>query len=291
MESMTGYGRGSAFKDGREITVELKAVNHRFLDISFRAPKSLSFLEDAFRSKLKASGIERGHIDVSLTDVSRSEAAATVAIDEELLRGFNRAVKHAGKLLDGYRRATAGEALSLSQALSLRPPQEDREAALEISMAAASDAIGALLEMRQAEGKALAENLLELLGELSQSREEIALRAPQVPEEYRRRLEARLEEWQVSAADPQRIAQEVALMADRCAIDEELSRLGSHLCQFEKTVREERETGKKLDFLLQEMNREVNTIGSKASDAEIAQKVVAAKCIIEKLREQVQNAV
>ena len=112
-----------------------------------------------------------------------------------------------------------------------------------------------------------------------------------MPEDYRKRLQARLAEWQVTETDPQRIAQEVALMADRCAIDEELSRLESHIAQFADTVRTAAEAGKKLDFLLQEMNREINTIGSKASDSEIAQRVVAAKCIVEKLREQVQNVV
>ena len=145
--------------------------------------------------------------------------------------------------------------------------------------------------MRHAEGEALARDLLSNLDALSTLRNEIAQRAPQVPEDYRKRLQARLAEWQVAEADPQRVAQEVAIMADRCAIDEELSRLESHISQFADTVHTAQEAGKKLDFLLQEMNREVNTIGSKASDSEIAQRVVVAKCVIEKLREQVQNVV
>ena len=133
-------------------------------------------------------------------------------------------------------------------------------------------------------------DLLSNLEELSALRQAIAARAPELPLEYRQRLMARLEEWQVSA-DAQRVAQEVALMADHCAIDEELSRLESHIAQFRDSVENGMEVGRKLDFLIQEMNREINTIGSKASDGKIAQCVVSAKCVVEKLREQVQNAV
>ena len=179
----------------------------------------------------------------------------------------------------------------MSGAYSLRQADEDAEAVTALALEAAREAVDAFLRMRHTEGEALARDLLSNLDALSTLRNEIAQRAPQVPEDYRKRLQARLAEWQVAEADPQRIAQEVAIMADRCAIDEELSRLESHIAQFADTVRTATEAGKKLDFLLQEMNREVNTIGSKASDSEIARRVVAAKCVIEKLREQVQNVV
>lgn len=290
MESMTGFGRGSARKDGREIDVELKAVNHRYLDIAFRLPKNLSFLEDAFRALLKQNGVERGHIDVSVAYRNTREDAQAFTVDEALLRGFNRALHKADKLLKVYRRPTVAEALALSGALQTQQAEEDAQALQALAMEAAGQALAALKGMRQAEGQMLAEDLLQKLDALSALRDEIALRAPQVPEEYRKRLTAKLAEWQVEQADPQRVAQEVALMADRCAIDEELSRLQSHIVQFRDTVQNGCDVGKKLDFLLQEMNREANTIGSKASDAVVAQKVVAAKCVIEKLREQVQNA-
>lgn len=291
MESMTGYGRGSARRDGREITVELKAVNHRFLDVSVRAPKTLSFLEEAFRGFFAANGVTRGHVEVLVNYVNRREDARTVELDEELLRAFREAYLRRKELLDYCKKPSAAEVLTLSGAYSLRQAEEDAEAVTALALEAAAQATEALRSMRRAEGEALKKDLLARLEELSVLREEIARRAPLVPEEYRKRLQSRLAEWQVAEVDPQRLAQEVATMADRCAIDEELSRLESHIQQFSHTARTADEAGKKLDFLLQEMNREVNTIGSKASDAEIARRVVGAKCTIEKLREQVQNAV
>ena len=289
MESMTGYGRASARQDGREITVEMKAVNHRFLDVAFRAPKNLAFLEEPLRSLLTKSGVKRGHVDISITYQNLREDAKTTLVDEAALRSFTDALKEQSGLLEGFRQATVAEILQLSGAITVKQADEDIEAVTALALEAAGGAVISLIAMRRIEGNALKSDLLSNLSELAALRDKIALRAPEVPGEYRKRLEARLAEWALSETDPQRVAQEVAIMADRCAIDEELSRLVSHIDQFTATVETAQEAGKKLDFLLQEMNREVNTIGSKASDAEIAQCVVAAKCIVEKLREQVQN--
>ncbi len=291
MQSMTGYGRCRVCADGRELTLELKAVNHRFLDISFRLPKNLAFLEDALRTKINQSNLRRGHVDVFVTYQNTRTDAREVKIDAALLDAFNSAMKTVHKSLDDFRRASAAEVLTLSGALSVTQAEEDTEAVTALAERAFDGAAEALIAMRDREGAHLAEDLLSNLKELAALREKIAQRAPSVPEEYRARLTARLEEWQVNAADPQRVAQEVAIMADRCAIDEELSRLEGHIVQFTDSVQNGVEVGRKLDFLLQEMNREVNTTGSKASDALITQAVVDAKCIIEKLREQVQNAV
>jgi len=291
MQSMTGYGRCRVCVDGRELTLELKAVNHRFLDISFRLPKNLAFLEDPLRTRINQSELRRGHLDVFITYQNTRTDAREVHIDSALLEAFNEAMKKVRKPLDGFRRASAAEVLNLSGALSVAQAEEDTEAVTELAMQAFDGAVAALIAMRDREGAHLAEDLLFNLKELAVLREKIAERAPSVPEEYRARLSARLAEWQVSDVDPQRIAQEVAIMADRCAIDEELSRLEGHIVQFTDSVKNGTEVGRKLDFLLQEMNREVNTTGSKASDAAITQAVVDAKCIIEKLREQVQNAV
>ena len=291
MQSMTGYGRCRVCADGRELTLELKAVNHRFLDISFRLPKNLAFLEDALRTRINQSELRRGHLDVFVTYQNTRTDARVVTIDAALLEAFNDAFKTVRKSLDDYRKASATEVLTLSGALTVTQAEEDTEAVTALAVQAFDGAVEALTAMRNREGAHLAEDLLSNLKELAALREKIAERAPSVPEEYRARLTARLEEWQVNAADPQRVAQEVAIMADRCAIDEELSRLEGHIAQFTDSVHNGVEVGRKLDFLLQEMNREVNTTGSKASDAQITQAVVDAKCIIEKLREQVQNAV
>lgn len=291
MQSMTGYGRARACRDGREITIELKTVNHRFLDLSFRIPKNLAFLEDPLRSRINASGLRRGHVDVFVTYANTRTDAREVRLDGALLEAFSQALADAQVALKPYgRMMSAAEVLTLSGALSIAQAEEDAEAVTELAAEAFDAALDKLMDMRAQEGEHLGADLLGNLEELSALVRGIADRAPEVPREYRQRLMTRLEEWQVNA-DPQRVAQEVALMADHCAIDEELSRLESHIAQFRSSVENGTEVGRKLDFLLQEMNREINTIGSKASDAEIAGCVVSAKCVVEKLREQVQNVV
>lgn len=290
MQSMTGYGRARACRDGREITIELKTVNHRFLDLSFRMPKNLMFLEDMLRARINASALKRGHVDVFVTYANMRADAREVSVDGTLLEAFAQALKGAKEALDPYRRMTAAEALTLSGALTITQAEEDAGAVGELAAEAFDAALDKLMDMRLKEGDHLRGDLLSNLEELSAFRQAIEARAPEVPLEYRQRLMARLEEWQVSA-DAQRVAQEAALMADHCAIDEELSRLESHIAQFRDSVENGMEVGRKLDFLIQEMNREINTIGSKASDGKIAQCVVSAKCVVEKLREQVQNAV
>lgn len=290
MQSMTGYGRNRACADGRELTIELKAVNHRFLDVSFRLPKNLMFLEDSLRDQINRSGLGRGHLDVFVTYQNTRTDAQQVQIDPAVLRAFHHAMKQNAHLLEDYKRSTVAEVLTLSGALRITQADEDVEAVTALAAEAFAGAVEALTAMRNREGQHLAQDLLQNLSEVSRLRECILERAPQVPQEYRQRLQARLDEWQVGDIDPQRVAQEVAIMADRCAIDEELSRLESHIAQFADTVQSGKEVGRKLDFLIQEMNREINTIGSKASDAQIAQWVVDAKCVVEKLREQVQNA-
>ena len=290
MQSMTGYGRARACRDGREITIELKTVNHRFLDLSFRMPKNLMFLEDMLRARINASALKRGHVDVFVTYANTRADAREVSVDGTLLEAFAQVLKGAKEALDPYRRMTAAEALTLSGALTITQAEEDAGAVGELAAEAFDAALDKLMDMRLKEGGHLRGDLLSNLEELSALRQAIAARAPEVPLEYRQRLMTRLEEWQVSA-DAQRVAQEVALMADHCAIDEELSRLESHIAQFRDSVENGMEVGRKLDFLIQEMNREINTIGSKASDGKIAQCVVSAKCVVEKLREQVQNAV
>lgn len=291
MQSMTGYGRARACRDGREITIELKTVNHRFLDLSFRIPKNLAFLEDPLRSRINASGLRRGHVDVFVTYANTRTDAREVRLDGALLEAFSQALADAQVALKPYgRMMSAGEVLTLSGALSIAQAEEDAEAVTELAAEAFDAALDKLMDMRALEGEHLGADLLGNLEELSALVRGIADRAPEVPREYRQRLMTRLEEWQVNA-DPQRVAQEVALMADHCAIDEELSRLQSHIAQFRSSVENGTEVGRKLDFLLQEMNREINTIGSKASDAEISGCVVNAKCVVEKLREQVQNVV
>jgi len=290
MLSMTGYGRGRAVRDGRELLLELKTVNHRFLDVNFRIPKTLSFLEEPLRERLNEGGIKRGHVELTLTYQNTREDANAVAIDEPLLLKCAReTAAAAGKL--GKASPTVAELIVMSGALRVTQADEDAEAVTALAMEAYGEAFAQLDGMRKREGLALAADLQTNLVNALTFAKQIAQRAPAVPLAYRERLTAKLAEWNVQPAEPQRVAQEVALMADKCAVDEELSRLNSHFDQFGECLRAQGEVGRRMDFLLQEMNRETNTIGSKASDAEISHCTVELKCLLEKLREQVQNVV
>ena len=181
------------------------------------------------------------------------------------------------------------ELIKLSDALTVTQAEEDTDELTKLIEEAFGEALATLQQMRETEGKVLRMDLQSNLQIVQEFAARVKKLAPSVPIEYRERLESRLKEWGMEIADPARVTQEVALMADRCAIDEELSRLQSHFQQFEACFTRDSETGRRMDFLLQEMNREINTIGSKASHAEITKCVVEMKSVLEKLREQVQN--
>ncbi len=287
MRSMTGYGRRQLSRDGREITVEIKTVNHRFLDVASRLPRALSFAEDAVRKQLSAS-LRRGHADVAVTYTNLRTDARTVTVDEALALQYKAALDKLGAMLDGQE-ASLSFIAAQPDVLRVTLCEEDQDAVLSLLADAMTQTLADVNAMREKEGMALRQDLSFHLDQVALLRDQIAQKAPGVPRAYQERLQARLSELGVKELDEQRLAQEVALMADRCAIDEELSRLESHIAQMRQAMAEDGEVGRRLDFLTQELNREVNTIGSKASDAEITKLVVAAKSEIEKLREQVQN--
>ena len=300
MRSMTGYGRRQISRDGREMTVEIKTVNHRFLDISFRIPRALSFSEDAVRKQI-SSVLRRGHVDVNVTYLNLRQDAREVRVDERLASQYRDAMLHVRRMIfevgvqttpDEIRHLSDNDVTFIASqpdVIQVMVAEEDQEAVLTMLGEVLALTLGDVTAMREKEGAALKEDLSFHLAKLAQLRDEIAVLAPKVPVIYQEKLQTRVRELGVQEIDPQRLAQEVALMADRCAIDEELSRLASHIDQMRNAIEAAGETGRRLDFLTQELNREVNTIGSKASDAEITKLVVAAKSEIEKLREQVQN--
>ncbi len=291
MQSMTGYGRCLICREQREMLMEIKTVNHRFLDVSFRLPRNLLFLEDRLRKAITESGMGRGHVDLFVTYQNNREDAKGVQLDEALFRACADACERAQRERTFTRQPTVAEIIALCGAMTVTQAQEDVEAVARLAEEAFQAAAQELTAMRRREGQALKADLRGNISQLRLLAGKIAEKAPAVPRHYRERLENRLLEWGVAVAEPQRIAQEVAALADRAAVDEELSRLESHMAQFEEGLEQAEEIGRKLDFLLQEMNREVNTIGSKALDGEIAGHVVEAKCVVEKLREQVQNVV
>ena len=288
MHSMTGCGSGKVQQDGWEVTVDLKTVNHRFLDVSMRLPRHLSFLEQTVRDCISKK-IKRGHADVFLTVKRTDSSAMTVESDPELAKLYIAAAAQIAGQTGVTNDMTVSRLMKMEGVLTLNEAEMNEELVSAICAEAADIAVEQLVQMRAREGANLKEDLKVHLDAADELRTAILKRAPLVVDEYREKLEARLKNLLSEPVEPQRLAQEVAVMADRCAIDGELARLDSHSRQMRKYLETDGETGKKMDFLVQEMNRESNTIGSKASDAAIAQHVVDLNSEIEKLREQIQN--
>ena len=289
MKSMTGYGKGVASNDGRELTVELKSVNHRFLDVSMRLPRVLSCIEDPIRQTI-AARLSRGHVDVFVNYRNTRTDAKTVRVDDALLSAYVKAARSANETLGLKDDLTLSNVLRLPDVTEIVPADEDTDALIALAKEATGLALNGLIEMRTAEGTRLRAALLSGVNAMDAYREEILARAPFVSEDYRKKLNERIESVLSSnEIDRTRLATEVALFADRCCIDEELVRLKSHIAQFRIYLDSKEPIGKNMDFIVQEMNRECNTIGSKANDAALTKAVLACKAEIEKLREQIQN--
>ncbi len=289
MKSMTGYGKGVVSHEGRELTVELKSVNHRFLDVSMRLPRVLSCIEDTLRTTI-ASRLSRGHVDVFVNYRNTRSDAKTVRVDETLLSAYVAAARTANEALNLRDDLTLSNVLRLPDVTEIVPSDEDADELIALAKDAAELALDGLVEMRVAEGARLKTALLSGVNAMDAFREEILARAPFVAEEYRKKLNERIEAVLSDAEiDRARLATEVALFADRCCIDEELVRLKSHIAQFRAYLEASEPVGRNMDFIVQEMNRECNTIGSKANDAALTKSVLACKAEIEKLREQIQN--
>ena len=286
---MTGYGYGQA-GDQVVVTVEMRSVNQRYSDFSIRLPREYSFLEEPIR-RIAASKVRRGRVEISVTIEDFREKARTVKIDWGLLQGFDRAVSEVAERLELEPTNRVDFLLSLPGVLEPVAVDEDDAGLLQsLVEAAAQEAADALVEMRKAEGARLAAALLEHLAFLERGLEEVKVLAESLPQEALARLQTRIAELVGDMSiDPNRLAAEAAIIADRANIDEEIVRLASHLAEFRSTLEGDEPMGRKLDFLIQEMNREVNTIGSKSSNVAISRWVVEAKTVIEKLREQVQN--
>jgi uncharacterized protein (TIGR00255 family) len=285
---MTGCGYGRIRKEGWEITAEIRTVNHRFLDIGMRLPRNIGFLEQSVRTRM-SERLRRGHADVFLTVRSVEESAMSVEADYDLAAHYSEIAREMSRRTGTENDMTVSRLMTMEGVTTVTEREMDREKITVLCGEALDQAIDQLIGMREKEGEHLKEDLRIHLQETAKLREKVLARAPHVVEEYREKLEARLKALITDGVDPVRLAQEVAIAADRCAIDEELARLESHIRQMETYLEETGEIGKKMDFLIQEMNRETNTIGSKASDAQIARVVVDLKSEIEKMREQIQN--
>lgn len=290
--SMTGYGSGEAVVEDRRLTVEIRSVNNRYCDIQVRLPRLLAGYEPKVRERI-GKRVQRGKLDVFLSYEDRRSDSGRVRCDLPLALAYARGLRQIAAAADLPDDVSASVLGRFPDVLTAETPQLEGDVVDELIGQALDGAVDQLCQMRQAEGARLAADIDAKIGALLALHTQAAERAPTVVEEYRRKLQARVDELLGAQAgewfDEQRLAAEVMLFADRSAIDEELVRLESHLAQVRTALNRSGPHGKKLDFLLQEINREVNTIGSKAGDLELIQLVVDMKNGVEQIREQVQN--
>ncbi|TYP00078.1 uncharacterized protein (TIGR00255 family) [Geothermobacter ehrlichii] len=288
--SMTGFGKGQAASETLTIGVEIRSVNHRFCDVGIKGPKVVAPLEAALKKRLSEQ-LSRGKVDVfvnlDIIGEQGYEARVNLPLAQAVVRALTE-LRETFQLSDAVTLdmlSRQKDILLLEESLSLDELEPCLDRALQ-------EAIDNLVVMRAREGQALREDFEQRLATLAALLDEIAGRADRVPQEWREKLEQRLAKYADDIEiDPQRMAQELAVYADRCDISEELTRFRSHLEQFRQLLDSEEPVGRKLDFLVQEINREANTIGSKANDAHICRLVVDIKAELEKIREQVQNVV
>ena len=289
IKSMTGYGSAKGTVEGLEIMVELKSVNNRYLDTSVRLPRSFLFAEEAIKSAVQ-SHISRGKVDVFVTVDSSAAGDMTVKVNEPLLKGYIEAIGH---ISEEYSLANDMTAMSVSRfpdVLSVEKKDLDAEAISAGISAIVEQALHDFDAMRQREGGKLRDDVLSRLAAIDELVSTVEREAPKTVAEYRKRLEQKMQEvLGGSGIDENRILAEAAVFADHIAVDEETVRLRSHMSQLGAMINGSSPTGRKIDFLIQEFNREANTIGSKCQNSDIAHVVVNLKSEIEKIREQIQN--
>ncbi len=287
--SMTGYGRAVKTFDSREITVELKAVNHRFFEFSARTPRQYVFLEDRLK-KLFSAEINRGKVEAYVSVTESADPSETVEPNISVIKSYVEALRALKDELSVADDLSLSHLLRIPDAFNVTKSEEDEEELWAEVKEAAQEALAGFMNMRTAEGGKLAGDIALKLDEIELSVEKVSERSEEATREYRERLYGKLREiLEDKNIDEQRILTEAAIFADKTAVDEEIVRLRSHISQCRGLIALDEPVGKRLDFLIQEFNREVNTIGSKCSDLEITKLVLGMKAAIEKIREQIQN--
>lgn len=287
--SMTGFGRATLQQDGRELTVELRSVNHRYLDVAFRMPRHIGFIEDPLRRGLQDT-LSRGHVDVFVNYRNTRTDARKVEVDKALLGEYLSAARDAAREYGLRDDMALSSALRLPDVTNVVEAEEDRDTVSELAVMTLKLAIDELKVMRSKEGARLSEDILNKLAGMRELVAKIEARAPFVAAEYGKKLAERIESALSEVdIDRARLATEVALFTDRASVDEEIVRLKSHMAQLTELIASGEPTGRRMDFVVQEMNRELNTIGSKANDSQLASLVIMGKSETEKIREQVQN--
>lgn len=289
MNSMTGYGRSRQVLDGREITVEIRSVNHRYLEYSARIPRMYGYLEEKLKTFLQSS-VSRGKVEVTVTIQNLTGGDTVVQINQALAKGYLDAMRSQAESLGLKDDLTLSTLTRFNDVFTLQKLEEDQQVIWNSVQQVAQQALDQFLEMRRREGERLKLDLLQKLELLNGHVAAVEEQSPKTVAAYRERLLQKMEELLADRCiDQQRILLEAGLYAEKIAVDEETVRLKSHLEQFAQMMEQSGPVGRKLDFLVQEINRETNTIGSKAQDLAVTRRVVEMKSEIEKIREQIQN--
>ena len=290
IKSMTGYGRARETRNNRDITVEIRAVNNRYLDCVVKLPRLYAFAEDAVKQCVQQS-VSRGKVDVFITVDASAAGVTKVTVNRDLAGEYAAALNELAEVCGPTAYKVTPEVLArFPDVLTVTKSDEDLDTIRADLCAVLEEALSAFRAMREVEGAKLAEDIGSRLTTIETLTGQVEARSPETVAEYRRKLTARIQEvLQNASIDPQRILTEAAIYADKVAVDEETVRLRSHVAQFRTMLETGEPIGRKMDFLIQEMNREANTIGSKCSNVSIAQMVVNLKAEVEKIREQVQN--
>lgn len=289
IKSMTGYGRGQQIIDGREITVEIKSVNHRYFEFSARVPRAYGYLEEKLKSFVQGK-VSRGKVDVGVTIFNIEGKDAQIEVNQSIAVGYIDALRKANETIGLTDDLALSQLIRLPDIFNVIKTTEDEEVIWNLVKVVAEEAVNNFVAMRETEGQKMKDDIKSRLSYISELVAKVENRSPMVTEAYRERLYNKISEiLNDKKIDEQRILTEAAIFSEKTAVDEETVRLKSHIHQFTELLESKESVGRKLDFLIQEFNRESNTIGSKAQDVEITRIVVELKSEIEKIREQIQN--
>lgn len=289
IKSMTGYGRSIFENEGREYIVEIKSVNNRFNDISIKMPRSLNYLEDKIKKEILNS-VSRGKMDVFITFNNNSDLGKNIKLNTDIAKKYINELKKLSKEAEIIDNINIMDISKFPDVLNIKVEEEAEEVIEKELFIALDQAIKSFIEMRQVEGNKIKEDLEKRIDTVSEKIKQISSISTGLVDEYIVKLETRIKELlKTDVVDESRLAQEVVIYSDKCSVEEEITRLKSHISQFLNLLNSEIAIGKKLDFLIQEMNRETNTIGSKANNLEITNFVVDIKTELENVREQIQN--
>lgn len=289
LKSMTGYGRGKYECDSREYTVEIKSVNNRYSDISIKMPRNISFLEDTVR-KLISNSITRGKVEVFVSFTNNSDKGRNIELNYDLAKNYIEAMKKLAEETDINSNIEVIDVVRLPDVLNTTLDQEGERIITEELTKTVSEAITNFIKMREIEGEKIKEDLQKRIESVSEKINQINSISTGLVSEYIVKLEKRVNELlKPNVVDENRLAQEIVIYSDKCSVEEEITRMKSHISQFLNLLEQTNSNGKRIDFLIQEMNRETNTIGSKANNLQITNYVVDIKTELENIREQIQN--